>query len=45
MSTGSGAGAELPLVSVVFLAYNRREQLLCALDQMTQPRRLSGISA
>lgn len=34
MSTGSGAGAQLPLVSVVFLAYNRREQLLCALDEM-----------
>jgi GT2 family glycosyltransferase len=34
MSIGSVRGGELPVVSVVFLAYNRREQLLRALDQM-----------
>ncbi|HLY50767.1 MAG TPA: glycosyltransferase [Solirubrobacteraceae bacterium] len=31
---GSDTEAELPVVSVVFLAYNRRDELLYALDQM-----------
>jgi GT2 family glycosyltransferase len=34
MSTGSRRGAEVPFVSVVFLAYNRRDELLYALEQM-----------
>jgi GT2 family glycosyltransferase len=33
MSTATGNGRELPLVSVVFLAYNRREPLLEALHR------------
>jgi GT2 family glycosyltransferase len=34
MTTGSRTRAELPRVSVVFLAYNRRDKLLQALDHM-----------
>ena len=34
MSTGGAGGGALPVVSVVFLAYNRREQLLQAVEQM-----------